>query len=58
MENQYINERGNNMPRKKKTEDENTISSEKEVKKEEKTTISCSPYGRHALREAAKFTNK
>ena len=29
-----------------------------EVKKEEKTTISCSPYGRHALREAAKFTNK
>ena len=46
------------MPRKKKVEDENTISSEKEVKKEEKTTISCSPYGRHALREAAKFTNK
>lgn len=46
------------MPRKKKVEDENTISSEKEVKKEEKTTIYSSAYGRHALREAAKFTNK
>lgn len=46
------------MPRKKKVEDENTLSSEKEVKKEEKTIISCSPYGRHALREAAMFTNK
>lgn len=49
---------GYTMPRKKKVEDENTISSEKEVKKEEKTTISCGPYGRHALRETAKFTNK
>lgn len=48
---------GNIMPRKKKVEDENTISSEKEVKKEEKTT-KCSPYGWQAVREAAKFTNK
>lgn len=45
------------MPRKKKVEDENTISSEKEVKKEEKTTT-YSPYGWQAVREAAKFTNK
>ena len=45
------------MPRKKKVEDENTISSEKEVKKEEKNT-KYSPYGRQAVREAAKFTNK
>lgn len=45
------------MPRKKKVEDENTISAEKEVKKEEKTTT-YSPYGWQAVREAAKFTNK
>ena len=45
------------MPRKKKVEDENTISSEKEVKKEEKTTR-YSPYVWQAVREAAKFTNK
>lgn len=45
------------MPRKKKVEDENTISSEKEVKKEEKTTT-YSPYGWQAVREAAKFTNR
>lgn len=48
---------GYTMPRKKKVEDENTISSEKEVKKEEKTT-KYSPYGWQAVREAAKFTNK
>lgn len=45
------------MPRKKKVEDENTISAEKEVKKEEKTTT-YSPYGWQAVRESAKFTNK
>lgn len=45
------------MPRKKKTEDENTISSEKEVKKETKTT-KCSEYGWQALKNAAKFTNR
>ena len=48
---------GYDMPRKKKTEDENTISTEKEVKKEEKTT-KYSPYGWQAVRETAKFTNK
>ena len=48
---------GYDMPRKKKTEDENTISAEKEVKKEEKTT-NYSPYGWQAVRETAKFTNK
>lgn len=48
------------MPRKKKVEEATpttTTSCEKAPVKEEKTT-KCSPYGRKALKESAKFTIK
>ena len=57
MENQFINERGNNMPRKKKTEDEKTISGEKKVMEKTKNT-KPSIYGWNSVKEKAKFTIK
>lgn len=57
MVSQYINERGSNMPRKKKTEDEKTISGEKKVKEKAKNTKS-SIYGWNSVKEKAKFTIK
>ena len=57
MENQNISERGNNMPRKKKTEDENTISGEKKVKEKTKNT-KPNIYGWNSVKEKAKFTIK
>lgn len=45
------------MPRKKKTEDENTISSEKKVTEKAKNTKS-SVYGWNYVKNKAKFTIK